>query len=461
MAHETRVVSARRPADSGSIREVMRSLAVELASAPASEPPYAALCERTLVALGAQAVGLSTYDPATRELEVRFASIRAEGLFARMHESLGARFQGTKMKVPAAALGRMWGVERFEDLTTVSFGAVPRTADRLFRRMAGVGWFWGVALRHQGDLLGSLLVIMPKDGVEVPAEELSLLGNMAAFMVWRHLVEGALRASEARAARGAQAEAVNALARGLAHDVGNVLTAVKGYARMARRDAAPGSALGERLDKIESVAARAAELTQRLLELSPRADHRRESLDLSELARNLAPLLESGLRSPGCVVRFALCDGLPRVRADRSQVEQVALNLAVNAYQAMDGRRGRLTFSTGSCRLGRAALSGVAVGCEAEPGTYAWLQVEDDGCGMTADAMARLFEPGFTTKANGHGYGMFIAKSIVRGHGGAIEVRTAPGKGTAVRVLLPAERVGSGSRRRQRAPARKRRTRAS
>jgi signal transduction histidine kinase len=422
----------------------MRALAFELASAPASEAPFGAICERTLVAVGAQVVGISTFDPARSELEVRFASIQGQGLFARLNEIIGARSQGLKMKVPPHLLRQMWGVDRFDDLTAISFGAFPRTVDRVFRRVLGVGWFYGVALRHQNDLLGSMLIVMPKGAPEVPRDQLELLANLGAFMVWRHRIDQALRASEARAARGAQAEAVNLLARGLAHDFGNLLTAVVGYSRLARRDSTPGSPLDERLLRIEAVAAQATELTRRLMVLSAHADGHREPVDLSALARDLAPLLESGLRTPGCRVQFKLAEGLPRVSADRCQLNQVALNLAVNACQAMDGRRGRLVISTGVGDLGRAARSRLAVGSDCEAGTFAWLQVEDEGCGMSPETLARLFEPGFTTKPDGNGYGLCIAKSVVRGHGGAIDVRTAPGKGTTLRVLLPVVAVAAG-----------------
>jgi CheY-like chemotaxis protein len=135
-------------------------------------------------------------------------------------------------------------------------------------------------------------------------------------------------------------------------------------------------------------------------------------------------------------VKYELMPELPAVQADIAQLRQVIMNLITNASDALGDRAGVIHVRTGTEQV-RATLADLYGPIPLAPATYAFLEVADDGCGMSEETRARLFEPFFTTKFTGRGLGLSAAQGIVRGHGGGIVLRTAVGQGTTIKVLLP------------------------
>jgi two-component system, cell cycle sensor histidine kinase and response regulator CckA len=229
-------------------------------------------------------------------------------------------------------------------------------------------------------------------------------------------------------------EAVGRLSGGIAHDFNNLLGVIIGYAEALQTSIGPDNPMREAIDEIQKAANRAAALTQQLLAFS-----RKQVLELKVLALNsiIADMEKMLLRLIGedVVLKFNPGSELGMVKADRGQIEQVILNLAVNARDAMP-RAGELRIETANAELTeRDALRHRYV----IPGQYVLLKVTDTGVGMDETTQAHIFEPFFTTKGKGKGTGLGLATvyGVVKQSGGYIWVDSAPGKGTAFRIFLP------------------------
>jgi CheY-like chemotaxis protein len=154
------------------------------------------------------------------------------------------------------------------------------------------------------------------------------------------------------------------------------------------------------------------------------------------VVEEMAHLLAAAI-SKKAVLRFELERELPAVEADATQLRQLVMNLITNASDAIGEDNGVIVVRTGTMRADRAYLAGTWAGEALDEGSYVYMEVADTGAGMDDETRARIFEPFFTTKFTGRGLGMAGALGIVRGHGGAVRVDSAPGRGTVVRVLLP------------------------
>lgn len=235
-------------------------------------------------------------------------------------------------------------------------------------------------------------------------------------------------------------EAVGQLAGGVAHDFNNSLTVINGYSNLLMSSLPPNGPAREAATQIRHAGERAAGLTQQLLAFSRRTMIEPKVLDLNEIVDQIARLLRR-LIGENITLVTALGPGPSRVRADPCQVEQVVMNLAINARDAMpDG--GRLTIETREIGLDsdEAAFHPGLV-----PGRYVRLTVADTGCGMTDEVKARIFEPFFTTKEVGKGTGLGLATvyGIVKAYGGHIGVDSQVGIGTTFRILLPIAAEGT------------------
>jgi PAS domain S-box-containing protein len=247
------------------------------------------------------------------------------------------------------------------------------------------------------------------------------------------------RALEERLRQAAKMEAVGRLAGGVAHDFNNLLTAITCSVSLVSEGLAPDDPARADVEEIRAAADRAAELTRKLLAFSRQQMLRPTLLDLNEVVRGIERLLQRVLGGD-VAVHAALEPALARVHADAGQVEQVLMNLAVNAHDAMPGG-GALVIATANVSLDAplAHRHGVL-----EPGAYVTLAVRDTGHGMDEPTLARLFEPFFTTKEVGKGTGLGLATvhGIVHQSGGQIVVESAPRRGTTFTIYLPArERV--------------------
>ncbi len=244
----------------------------------------------------------------------------------------------------------------------------------------------------------------------------------------------AARQAEDRLRQAQKMEAVGRLAGGVAHDFNNLLTAILGYASLLMAKAKPGDPDRDDLRQIVEAGQRASGLTRQLLAFSRKQVLETRVLSLNTIASSLEKMLRR-LIGEHIELRTALASGLGPVKADAGQLEQVLLNLAVNARDAMP-QGGTLTISTRSVTLDaeRAGAHDTV-----PPGVYAALSVKDTGGGIPPEIQGRVFEPFFTTKAPGHGTGLGLATvfGIVKQSGGYIEVASAPGRGTEFTVYLP------------------------
>ena len=261
---------------------------------------------------------------------------------------------------------------------------------------------------------------------------LGLIGEILTSASRRCQVDAALRESQARLLHAQKLEAVGRLAGGVAHDFNNLLSVILGFSRPLLREL-PEGPVRDDVREIQAAAERGAGLTRQLLTFGRRQENPLEPVDLNAVLRGIAPLV-ARLLGDDVELALDLADGLAPVRGDAQQFEQIAINLAVNARDAMpDG--GCFRFETRAAQITADQPSRHALA----PGGYARLSASDTGLGMDEETRARIFEPFFTTKepGKGTGLGLSIVYSVIEAAGGAIAVDAAPGKGTTFEILLP------------------------
>jgi two-component system cell cycle sensor histidine kinase/response regulator CckA len=237
-------------------------------------------------------------------------------------------------------------------------------------------------------------------------------------------------------------EAVGQLAGGIAHDFNNLLTVINGYAELALHDVNIPGDIQKPLQHIRTAGERAATLTRQLLVFSRKQAMNFKPLDLNHTIEESARML-GRLIGEQIDLHLALDPALPKVEADSTMMEQVLMNLVVNARDAMP-KGGRLLITTETLKISAAAAK-ISVGKQA--GVFVRLSVSDTGEGITADVLPRIFEPFFTTKGIGKGTGLGLAMvfGIIENHHGWIETESRLGEGTIFRIYLPATCVVAGS----------------
>jgi two-component system, cell cycle sensor histidine kinase and response regulator CckA len=229
-------------------------------------------------------------------------------------------------------------------------------------------------------------------------------------------------------------EAVGRLAGGVAHDFNNVLSVILSYSEIVISDLTPGDPRLGDVEEIQKAAKRATGLTKQLLMFSRQQVLERRVIDLNDLLVGMDKMLRTVLGADVDLVSVSAPD-LGRIRVDPSSVEQVILNLVVNARDAM-AKGGKLTLETGNVVLDEAyALEHMG----AQPGPHVMLAVTDTGSGMGKATLARIFEPFFTTKPTGKGTGLGLSTvfGIAQQSGGSVWVHSEPGKGTTFKVYFP------------------------
>jgi PAS domain S-box-containing protein len=230
-------------------------------------------------------------------------------------------------------------------------------------------------------------------------------------------------------------ESIGSLVGGISHDFNNLLTVIQGYANLALLENPVQPQITESLQQIFDTADRAAKLVRQLLTFSRKQPMQAQSLDLNEVVSSLARMLRRVIGEQIALECEHTCN-LPLIKADMGMMEQVVMNMVINARDAMP-QGGRLIIATDVENI---SLAENPLRPQARPGTFVCLSIKDTGHGIDPELLPRIFEPFFTTKeaSKGTGLGLATVHGIVQQHQGWIEVQSAPGQGTIFRVFLPA-----------------------
>ncbi len=411
--------------------EILGTFAVYYREPRAPEPQELALVERAAALAG-----------------IALERERREDLLASINRNVN---EGLYRSTPVgglvyanAAFARMFGYESPEAMLRVPSAMRfqdPARREELERVIAERGCFANEEVRFVRKDGTPFWALLSSTGVRGHNGTVQYYDGAVADITERKRLEEQLRQAQ-------KMEAVGKLAGGVAHDFNNLLTAITGYAEALRETLPPGGQQHEDAEEITRAAERAASLTRQLLAYSRQQILAPQVLDLPRVVDQMGGMLR---RLIGEDVRLVIHHAGAEcfVRVDRGQLEQVLLNLVLNARDAMPGG-GTLTISTATVRLDE---NFARTFLEIQPGPHVCLTVADTGAGMAADVQRRAFDPFFTTKEQGKGTGLGLSTvyGIVRQSEGGIHLESTPGLGTTVRVYLPevrerpADNPGSGA----------------
>lgn len=304
-------------------------------------------------------------------------------------------------------------------------------------RDAGLRACWSEpVLSREADVLGTFAIYYRS--CRSPREEEIVLIESAAHMA--SIAIGRMRSEESRQKLEAQMrqmqkiEAIGQLAGGLAHDFNNLLTPIFVYADIAKRSFTPDDPNWKKLDGILVSAHKAADLTKKLLSFGRKQVLTMEVLELNEVITSFLDLMQRTIRA-NIEIRTNLTGYGARIFADRGQIEQILINFAVNAQDAIKGN-GSIVIETGNVTIDDEFAR---VNPGTKPGPHVLLSFSDDGCGMSEEVLGHIFEPFYTTKPVGQGTGLGLATvyGIVKQHNGWIKVVSQAGKGTTFLLYFP------------------------
>jgi PAS domain S-box-containing protein len=345
-----------------------------------------------------------------------YHSLDKDGTFIRIND--------TEMKWLGYSRDEIIGQKKFSKLITP---AALKTFQENFPLFKERGWVRDLEfefIRKDGSIMP---VLLSSTAVKDSAGNFVMSRSTVFDITERKQLEEQLRQAQ-------KMEAVGQLAGGVAHDFNNLLTVVMGYNEILLARLGPDHALREHVTEIHKAGERAASLTRQLLAFGRRQVLQPQVLDLNAIVANIDKMLRR-LIGEHIDLSTHLDPELGCVKADPGQIEQIIVNLAVNARDAMP-QGGRLTIETANVELDEVyARNHVAV----EPGPYIMLAVSDTGCGMDAEIQKHIFEPFFTTKEKGKGTGLGLATvyGIVKQSGGNVSAYSEPGRGATFKVYLP------------------------
>jgi len=236
-------------------------------------------------------------------------------------------------------------------------------------------------------------------------------------------------------------ESLGVLAGGIAHGFNNLLMAILANIDLALLEMSPVSPEREGVEQARAAAQRAADLCRQLQIYAGKADLATKPIDLSTVVQTMAKVLELSIGK--AMLSLNLASGLPPISADASQIRQVILNLVTNASDAIQMGGGDISVTTGCRHFTGDELRNLYLNEFLEADQYVFLEVTDTGRGMTAEEISKIFDPYYSTKTGGHGFGLAITLGIIRSHHGAVEVSSEVDRGTTVLVLFPCEDSGA------------------
>jgi PAS domain S-box-containing protein len=245
----------------------------------------------------------------------------------------------------------------------------------------------------------------------------------------RLLLESQLRQAQ-------KLESLGVMAGGIAHDFNNLLTIIRGNVDLALMETSQRATSFPFLQSIAETTQRAADLCSQLLAYTGKAKFVTRSIDLNKLLHDTTHLLEVSL-AKRAALEMHLHAALPLIQGDITQLQQILMNLTLNAAEAVEEKRGLVTIETGCEKCSAAFIQSIDPGTDLPEGSYVYFKIRDNGCGMDDDTMHRIFDPFFTTKFTGRGLGLAAALGIVKSHGGFLRVQSRLGLGSEFTVWLP------------------------
>ena len=231
-------------------------------------------------------------------------------------------------------------------------------------------------------------------------------------------------------------ESLGVLTGGIAHDFNNLLFAIMGNIDLALLDISPTTDCYIYLKDAQNASKRASDLTRQMLAYSGKAKFIMENININKFVIEIVQLIRSSI-SKNIRLNFILTEKIPIIYADPSQMEQVILNLIINASEAIGPKNGEINIRTGFIDVDETFINDPNLKEKVKIGQYILLEVEDTGCGMSEDVISHLFEPFFTTKFKGRGLGLSAIRGIIRSHNGGIFVNSMIGRGTIFRLFFP------------------------
>jgi signal transduction histidine kinase len=226
------------------------------------------------------------------------------------------------------------------------------------------------------------------------------------------------------------------MGRGVAHDFNNLLTSIAGNTMVLRKRLTGNDAALENIELIEDCTQRAVVLARRILTFTGQAPFSPAPLDLSDLVRGMRDRLEA-VHGTKIETHYDLAGDMPPIPGDAGQIEQLLLALVSNAADALLERDGRMAIETGTMSCDAAYLRLVSLETEPSQGTYAYLQVSDNGRGIPRRMQKLVFDPFFTTKLRGQGLGLCVVIGVLRAHGGALDFWSRANRGSTFKALFP------------------------
>ncbi len=292
----------------------------------------------------------------------------------------------------------------------------------------------------EDELVGQIaLANSARDYVAKDLEVIQRLSELYAIAIsrYRSRLEREKLMTDLRQAQ--KMEAIGTLAGGVAHDFNNLLTPIVGYSELALATMDKDNDLHRTFEEIHRASNRAKELVQQILTFSRQREHEMVALNLQPVIKESLKLLRSSLPST-ITINENISKQCGSVFSDLTQIHQVVMNLCTNSYHAMEEKGGTLTVSLDEVAI---TPDGEIGASDWRPGQYVCLAVEDTGQGMDQDVVDRVFEPYFTTKAQGKGTGMGLAlvHGIIKSHKGYVTVESLPGQGTTFKVYLPVTKI--------------------
>lgn len=345
--------------------------------------------------------------------------------------------------------GKVWWNETYDQL----FGGRPQDSTE--------SWDWWAERIHQDE--SAIVVQSLKDAIADPTAEhwaaeyrFRCAGDQERFIQDRAFITrsadgkpirivGAMRDQTPQREReqrereileAQKLESLGVLAGGIAHDFNNLLTAMIGNVGLVREGLPHQTAEHAMLMDVEDAALHAADLCRQMLAYAGQGQFQIKPVDLGGAVREMAQLLKISL-SKKATLELKLAESLPPVMADSSQMNQIIMNLLTNASESIGDAEGEVVLATGLMTIGGGDIEAGWFDSDFAPGRYVFVEVRDTGTGMSEETRQRIFEPFFTTKFTGRGLGLAAVQGIVRGHKGALQVRSEVKVGSTFKVLLP------------------------